>query len=133
MNTFSVGHPRLDDSRRILVISDIHGNLAYLDGLGDKLLTLSVRLDSREMAAEEACAALRSEGATCAALHARLADAFPEELPASLRPLDETLLQAADTAEHTDNESSAARIGAALKYCHLTVFFGLSAFADGLR
>ena len=37
MNTFSVGHPRLDDSRRILVISDIHGNLAYLDGLLQKL------------------------------------------------------------------------------------------------
>ena len=37
MNTFSVSHPNLDDSRRILVVSDIHGNLSYLQGLIAKL------------------------------------------------------------------------------------------------
>jgi len=37
MNMFSVSHPALDDSRRIIVISDIHGNLAYFDGLLAKL------------------------------------------------------------------------------------------------
>ncbi len=37
MNTFSVSHPRLDDSRRIIVISDIHGNLPYLQGLLRKI------------------------------------------------------------------------------------------------
>ena len=37
MNMFSVSHPSLDDSRRIIVISDIHGNLAYFDGLLSKL------------------------------------------------------------------------------------------------
>ena len=37
LKTFSVGHPRLDDSARIIVISDIHGNLPYLQGLVRKL------------------------------------------------------------------------------------------------
>ena len=37
VNSFSVDHPRLDDRKRILVISDIHGNLAYLRGLLQKL------------------------------------------------------------------------------------------------
>ena len=37
MNTFRVAHPKLDDAARIIVISDIHGNLAYLRGLTDKL------------------------------------------------------------------------------------------------
>ena len=36
-NTFTIGRPRLDDSERIIVISDIHGNLPYLKGLTDKL------------------------------------------------------------------------------------------------
>ncbi|MBR6209250.1 MAG: metallophosphoesterase [Oscillospiraceae bacterium] len=35
--TFSVGHPRLSDSARTIVISDIHGNLSYLEGLLKKL------------------------------------------------------------------------------------------------
>ena len=37
MNTFSVGHPPLAGDRRILVISDIHGNLPYLRGLLEKV------------------------------------------------------------------------------------------------
>ena len=37
MNTFTVSHPKLDDSRRIIAVSDIHGNLPYLEGLLDKL------------------------------------------------------------------------------------------------
>ena len=35
--TYTVGHPPLDDNRRIIVISDIHGNLPYLQGLLEKL------------------------------------------------------------------------------------------------
>ena len=37
MNTYSVAHPALSDSSRIIVISDIHGNLPYLQGLLTKL------------------------------------------------------------------------------------------------
>ena len=37
MNTFAVSHPKLDDSRRIIAVSDIHGNLPYLEGLLDKI------------------------------------------------------------------------------------------------
>lgn len=37
MNTYSVAHPTLSDSSRIIVISDIHGNLPYLQGLLAKL------------------------------------------------------------------------------------------------
>ena len=36
-STYTVGHPALDDRTRIIAISDIHGNLAYLRGLTDKL------------------------------------------------------------------------------------------------
>ena len=35
--TSTVDHPALSDASRIIVISDIHGNLAYLRGLVDKL------------------------------------------------------------------------------------------------
>ena len=37
LKTFTVAHPELDDSSRIIVISDIHGNLPYLRGLTEKL------------------------------------------------------------------------------------------------
>ena len=37
MNTYTVAHPDLSPPGRILVISDIHGNLVYLKGLLDKL------------------------------------------------------------------------------------------------
>ena len=37
LKTFTVAHPALDGSSRIIVISDIHGNLAYLRGLTEKL------------------------------------------------------------------------------------------------
>ena len=37
LKTFTVAHPALTDSARIIAISDIHGNLAYLRALVDKL------------------------------------------------------------------------------------------------
>ncbi|MBQ7737385.1 MAG: metallophosphoesterase [Oscillospiraceae bacterium] len=37
LKTFTIGRPRLDDRGRIIVISDIHGNLPYLEGLLAKL------------------------------------------------------------------------------------------------
>ena len=37
LKTFSVAHPALSDTSRIIAISDIHGNLAYLQGLVEKL------------------------------------------------------------------------------------------------
>ena len=37
MKTFAVAHPRLNDLARIIAVSDIHGNLAYLRGLTRKL------------------------------------------------------------------------------------------------
>ncbi len=36
-NSYTVAHPSLDDRSRIIVISDVHGNLPYLKGLTDKL------------------------------------------------------------------------------------------------
>ena len=36
-NTFTVARPKLDEGARIIAVSDIHGNLAYLRGLTDKL------------------------------------------------------------------------------------------------
>ena len=37
LKIFAVARPKLNDDARIIVISDIHGNLAYLRGLTDKL------------------------------------------------------------------------------------------------
>ena len=37
LKTFAVARPKLNDDARIIVISDIHGNLAYLRGLTEKL------------------------------------------------------------------------------------------------
>ena len=106
--------------------------LAYLSSLGDKLYALSAALDARDMEAAAARQALLSEGATSAALLDGLGSAFEGSVPGSLLPLCDTLERVADTGEAQRNEKSAARTGAALKRCHLTVFFGLLAFAQGL-
>ena len=106
--------------------------LGYLNGLPDKLYALSMGLDSRQTGEEECRAALLSEGVTCAALGRSLNGAFGGDLPGSLTPLAETLSKIAREAERTQNENSAARIGAALKTCQLTAFFGLLDFAEQL-
>ena len=103
---------------------------AYLDTLGDKLYTLSAALDAQQISGPDALAALLSEGVTCAALRRGLLDAFDGAPPDSLSSLIRTLGDAADIAEAQRNENSAVRIGAALKRCHLTVFFGLLAFCQ---
>ena len=107
--------------------------LAYLDGLGGKLHTLSAALDSRERAAAECRDALLSEGATCAGLRQSLLSAFDGEAPAALEPILDLFSQVSDIAEATRNENSAVRVGAALKKSHLTVFFGLCSFAEALQ
>ncbi len=107
--------------------------LAYLDGLANKLHTLSAALDSRERTAEECRNALLSEGSTCTGLRQSLQSAFDGEAPEDLQPLLEIFSQVSDIAEAARNENSAARVGAALKKSHLTVFFGLDAFAGALQ
>ena len=44
LKTYSVAHPALDDSARIIAVSDIHGNLPYLRGL---VAALSLRPDDQ--------------------------------------------------------------------------------------
>lgn len=114
-------------------VDAVEETLRYLDGLGGKLHILSASLDSRERSAPEARDALLSEGETCAGLRRNLLAAFDGTLPDSLAPLERLLAQAADSAEAARNENSAARVGAALKKCQLTVFFGLDAFTRALR
>ena len=106
--------------------------LGYLDGLAGKLYTVSSGLDAQSVTAEDARAALLSEGVTCAALRQRLLNAFDGALPDSLTPLADLMAAVAADAEALQNENGAARIGAALKRCQLTAFFGLMAFAEGL-
>lgn len=114
-------------------VAAVEEALRYLDGLGGKLHTLSSSLDSRERSAAEARDALLSEGATCVGLRQKLLTAFDGALPDALRPLETLFVQAEDAAETARNENSAARVGAALKKCQLTVFFGLDAFTRALR
>lgn len=113
-------------------VSAVQETLEYLDGLGGKLHAVSASLDSRERTEAEARDALLSEGATCAGMRQKLAEAFGGELPGSLKAIDTLLARAADIAEGVRNENSAARIGAALKKAQLTVFFGLADFAGAL-
>ena len=37
VNSFDIGHPRLDESRRIIVVSDIHGDIHCFQGLLKKI------------------------------------------------------------------------------------------------
>ena len=106
--------------------------LDYLDSLEGKLYALSSGLDARTMETEDAQAALLSEGVTCGNLSQRLSAAFAGDLPTSLSPLSGLLEDIAADAAAARNEKGAARIGAALKRCQLTVFFGLLAFAEGI-
>jgi len=106
--------------------------VGYLDGLGDKLFALSAALDARETPAEQALTALDSEGVTSAALEGALLSAFPEGLPGSLLPLGDALRAVADAAREARDANSAARTGAALKRCQLSVFFCLQSFTDDL-
>lgn len=107
--------------------------LSYLDGLAAKLAALSDALDSREMAAEEAQAALLSEGATCAALGSRLREVFPEGVPGTLTALTQALDAISQAAQAAEGTAGAARTGAALKNAQLTAFFGLTDFCAGLE
>ena len=77
--------------------------LGYLDGLAGKLYTLSSGLDAQTVSAEDAKAALLSEGATCAALHQRLSTAFDGALPGSLSPLAQLLGDVSADAETSRN------------------------------
>ena len=113
-------------------VNALEDALDYLDGLGEKLYALSSALDAREIEPAAAREALISEGNTSAALAQRLQAAFVEEIPVSLAPMHTLLSQVSDAGEAMRNETSAARTGAALKRCQLTVFFGLDAFAQGL-
>jgi len=114
-------------------VQSLSDALDYLDALGEKLYALSASLDGRAMGAEDVRSALLSEGVTCAGLQQKLLAAFDQSLPASLLPVEDLLSQVADAAEGIRNENSTARIGAALKRCHLTVFFGLSDFSGHLQ
>lgn len=107
--------------------------LSHLDALGNQLYTLFLALDTHEMDASSARAALASEGVTCSALHKRLLSAFGGQLPASLTPLSEMLTAIAQEGSAIETEESAARTGAALKRCHLIAAAGLKDFAAALQ
>lgn len=100
----------------------------YLEGLDDKLYALFTALDARQTDGETARAALLSESKTCGALAQRLLAAFDGAPPPALEPLYGLLTAlAAEGARPSENES-AARMGAALKKCHMTLIAGLLDF-----
>ena len=106
--------------------------LDHLNTLSTQFYTLSGALDKGEMTQSEALSALQSECATCLALKSTLERAFSREdadVVAALAALLETLAQEGDSLQ---NNASAARIGAALKRCQLTVSIGLKQFAAPL-
>ena len=106
--------------------------LEYLSSLGDKLFSLSQALDTGGLTGEQGREALQSEGVTSAALESKLQSAFGGGLPEALEPIARTLREISDCARAALHENSAARTGAALKACQLTVFFGLLGFCQGL-
>lgn len=101
--------------------------LQYLNTLSTKFLSLSTALDRQEMDAASAFSALNSEGSTCIALQKALENAFDGEVDAAVQPLHALLVSLA--GECSQNNLSAARTGAALKRCQLTVAVGLREFA----
>jgi len=103
--------------------------LNYLDALSTKLYTLSCALDAGEMSQPDALEALRSECATCLALKSSLSKAFDGEEADAVAPLGALLGDLSSEGEALQNSASAARLGAALKRCQLTVSLGLSQFA----
>lgn len=106
--------------------------IGYLDGLSMKFFTLSTQLDKSEMMVSEANGALSSEGETCRAMHALLVKAFDGALPDSAQLLGTVLSDIALLCENGQNSQSAARTGAALKGCQLSVIAGLSKIASAL-
>ena len=103
-------------------VSDI---FSYLDTLSLKFFTLSSQLDKSEISTTDAFSALMSEGTTCRALADALSSAFTKEFPASAQQLHDLLTLIAQECESSQNSQSAARIGAALKRCQLSVIVGL--------
>lgn len=113
-------------------VQSLSETLSYLDSLDEKLYALSIALDAREMEDVAARAALRSEGSTCQALLRALSAAFGKDAPAGVQKVCDVLTLIAAESEALGNENSAARTGAALKRCQLTVFFGLLDFTQSL-
>lgn len=101
--------------------------LAHLNTLSVQFLSLSTALDQQEMDAASALEALQSEGNTCLALSYALEAAFDGQVDAAAQPLHALLRAVYD--ESSQNNLSAARTGAALKRCQLTVTVGLKEFA----
>lgn len=105
---------------------------AYLDTLSMKFFTLSSQLDKNELAVTDALSALMSESATCRALGNALANAFPAEIPAGAQAICDLLTQIAQECETAQNSQSAARAGAALKRCQLSVVVGIKHLISSL-
>ncbi len=114
---------------QLQAVSDI---FTYLDALSMKFFTLSSQLDTSEITATDALEALMSESATCRALHNTLASAFPGEIPAGAQTICDLLTLIAQECESAQNSQSAARVGAALKRCQLSVVVGLKNLLSGL-
>lgn len=107
---------------QLQAVSDI---FSYLDALSMKFFTLSSQLDKGEITAADAISALMSESTTCRALSSTLQDSFSGALPAGALPLHDLLRLIAEECESAQNSQSAARAGAALKRCQLSVTVGL--------
>lgn len=103
--------------------------LTYLNALSGKFYSLSCALDTHEMDARSALEALLSEGVTCREMALALQRVFAQEEAPQVAPLQMLLQQVADTGESLQNNTSAARIGAALKKCQLTVTAEMKSFA----
>lgn len=114
-------------------VQAVQDALVYLDALPDKLCTLFCALDSHDTDEASARCALQSEGVTCAQLRKKLSSAFHGKLPDTLVPLDALLCDLAAAGEAIQNETGAARIGAALKRCQLTAAVGMMEFCLSLQ
>lgn len=114
---------------QLQAISEI---FSYLDALSMKFFTLSSQLDKNTLAVTDAISALLSESATCRALGDALASAFPDGIPAGAQAICDLLTQIAQECESVQNSQSAARTGAALKRCQLSVIVGIKSLISSL-
>lgn len=133
IHTFSQPALSLRAQGEEMQVQAVQDALLYLDALPDKLCTLFCALDSHDTDEAAARSALQSEGVTCAQLRKKLASAFHSKLPDALAPLDTLLSDLAAAGEAIQNETGAARIGAALKHCQLTAAVGMMEFCLSLQ
>ena len=106
--------------------------LSAMEKLCGHLYQLSLSLDRQETDARTALAALQSERDTLAALNERLQSRFGASAHPAVLSLEEMLADCVQSLNAASAAQSLTRLGAQVKYCHLTCICRMAAYAEAL-